>query len=165
MGQYEISGVGIAVGSEESNYIELRDGATIDVVGVTDLVRRAGGVVIGESLASALQYPHDEDWRDVEREARERSGMSGTPPVYRVRISVEIERVSDDQAKEWWKRREWTYDQVVRLDGRWYWRGWDAGDASHVAPDIAREYGMTIEEATKRLEAMEDCGLLVLRDG
>ena len=104
MGVYDLEGTGLAVSGYEEDYLDFGPG----FVGITDLVTRAAGVGSPDwSVLTAFEYcdsPASENWQETADGYRLSTGRKW-PPVYRVRIHIEAEELSPDEADAWWVAR------------------------------------------------------------
>jgi hypothetical protein len=105
MGRVTIDGVGIAVHGHDDDYIELDE----QDLGIANLVIQAAGVGSpAANVLSAFKYDGTQGeggvWHEFVATYRQESGREW-PPVYRVRIAVEAEALSDEECAAWWMER------------------------------------------------------------
>jgi hypothetical protein len=102
IGVYEREGVGVPVSSPEDDYLFLFDGW--QSLRMSDLLAGAGAEVLSEFVLNALQNPTSsppEEWRAALSEYRATGRQF--PPLYAVRLRVEVERVTEENLGDRWK--------------------------------------------------------------
>ena len=102
MSVYEKEGIGIPVTSPEDDYVFFLEGW--QSVRVSDLLSAAGAEVINEFVLNALQHPlwqQPEEWRNALATYRQNGRQY--PPLYRVRVRVEVEPLPEEEVPERWE--------------------------------------------------------------
>ena len=109
MGRYERSGIGIAVrGYYEEDYLQFDDPLDVEdrYLSATGMVERAVGHEIPrERILTAFRYPDEPFWRDTTVNAYRKESGRRYPPVYRIKVVVEVEVLPDDECEAYWERR------------------------------------------------------------
>jgi hypothetical protein len=107
MRRHEIIGTGVAIRDYEDDRLALDVGHA----GITSIARAAGVETIRYGTNCAFEYAgtaaDDEATRwqhdvDVYRASAGRQ----FPPVYRFRVVLEAEELSEDEARAWWEARQ-----------------------------------------------------------
>jgi hypothetical protein len=102
MNLYEREGVGVPVTSPDDDYLFLFDGW--QSLRMTDVLSAVGAEVLNEFVLNALQNPpwsQPEEWQAALKEYRA-SGRD-FPPLYRVRLRVEVEPIPKEQLRDHWE--------------------------------------------------------------
>ena len=115
MNRYEVSGLGVVSADQEGDRVELGE----DYVWMSRLAERAGIEVVETYAASCFAEPDMvvdrgdpgldayllDRQREVRAEYRAESGRE-FPRVYRMRLVIEAEELSDDEAAAYWRERQ-----------------------------------------------------------
>lgn len=97
----ELDLTGISVIGYEEDYLSTTEKGSIGVSGIVDLV---GVENVSWSHAVAFEYPGSKSWLGETEEYRKLTGRT-RPPVYRMKIVVEAEELTDAEAEAWWLGR------------------------------------------------------------
>jgi hypothetical protein len=97
-----VSGVCVPVCGEEENYLQFFPWAGNSLLGITDLLEKADAESIPWRLANALETPNEPHYSAMVEQYRTASGRA-YPALYRVRIHVVVEDVSDEDSEKLWK--------------------------------------------------------------
>lgn len=99
MNHYTVEGYGFTASGVEEDWVEI--GGTRE--SICSLLARVGVDDITWQLAWAMENPEEEVYRrdSIQRELNGKEH----PPAYRIRITVEAEQLTDEQAAAFWKRR------------------------------------------------------------
>jgi hypothetical protein len=101
MGTSKFEGYALCVADYEENYLYgLCENN--ELYGISSLVKAAGGQTVRSSVPNAFESesePETEDtfFHDIRAEYRQSSGRVN-PPVMRVRVTVEVETLSDEES-------------------------------------------------------------------
>lgn len=110
MKTHTVEGIGVAIYGEEENYLYLEEK---DSVAVSDLFEKAGAETVYSHLEHAFDC-QDVSWKDEEFGGRsitktvaEYRAQSGRhyPPVYRVKLTIELEEIPEEESNAFWERR------------------------------------------------------------
>lgn len=107
MGSSKFDGFALCVNGFEENYLYEVGGEDRVVKGIGAFVREAGGRAVRSALPAAFE---DEDATDVDdvgfyrsvRDEYRNETQRKHPPVMRVRVTVEVENLSDEEAGKVW---------------------------------------------------------------
>jgi hypothetical protein len=106
MGRYEISGIGLPIGDEEISLVKMFDGESSNICG---LLGKAGAESTEYYLANGplSHHPDDRDQSDDNAIAdfRLESGRQ-YPPVYRIKIVIDVEELSEAETEAAWKAQQ-----------------------------------------------------------
>ena len=117
--KYEVKGVGIGVHGYEENYIHLFDDK--ENVAATTLLSSAGAKSISWSEFTAFQYGEQYGENDhffkYLKEYR-RVNKKDFPTIYKIKISVEVEALSDEESKTIWEKENlnWAAEDYNKLN-------------------------------------------------
>jgi hypothetical protein len=120
MAEAVIEGVCVPVSGYEEDYLDFFGKAADEGrnLGVCGLVRMTGAVPTNWSEATAfdmalLAEPDEygtSTWKELREEYQQREGRK-FPPLYRVKIKVEVEQVPDEEAEKLWHERAKRYER------------------------------------------------------
>jgi hypothetical protein len=121
MAEAVLDGVCVPVSGEEDNYLDFfgKTAGEESILGVCGLMRMAGAVSTDWSEATAfdmalLAEPDEYGssfWKKQREEYQQREGRK-FPPLYRVKIKVEVEQVPDEEAEKLWHERAKLYERL-----------------------------------------------------
>jgi hypothetical protein len=99
--KYEIQCVGIGIKGYEEDYLRPFDGRLISI---TSLLSKAGATNIDTRTLDFFEIidPSFPRWEEYKKEYRDKSKRQ-YPPAYKVKITVEVEKISDADSDELWK--------------------------------------------------------------
>jgi hypothetical protein len=97
--KYITEGYGFTAAGPEDDWIEI-DG---EKEGICGLMSRVGVEHIAWQLAWAMEDPEGEFGTRYKDKIDQ---LGGNPPAYRIRITVEAEQLTNEQAAAFWKRRQ-----------------------------------------------------------
>lgn len=96
-----IEGDGVAIyGNESDEYLDLDD---CEPMGIAELFEKVGGESAPESICHLFRYA---DLHEERLQAYRAETGRQFPKAYRVKISVELEELPDDETEAFWKRRQ-----------------------------------------------------------
>jgi hypothetical protein len=115
-----VEGVGLFITGPEQDYVEffsqpsLKNDRRLGVVttGMCDLAEQADGIVVDCSYASAFRYGQhkSKDLEATRADYRENEGEGRQyPPLYRIKIDIQLEPISDQEAAVFWKKKSEEY--------------------------------------------------------
>lgn len=116
MGDAGYKGYAICVADYEDDFLFLLGGQSKRLCGITDFVEEAGGVAVKSAVPNAFEYEGDFDpdldgisdpdedgfWKGIRDEYRETTGRKNLP-VMRVKVTVEVETLTDEEAGKVWE--------------------------------------------------------------
>jgi hypothetical protein len=118
MGKYELSGIGLPVCDEEISSLRLFDNDE-ESGGIVGMLVKAGAEPTDYYVASCpfTHHPNDMDQSDhnVIDDYRRESGHR-YPPLYRIKIVIEVEPLSDAETEAAWKAHR-DAEPMGRFDG------------------------------------------------
>jgi hypothetical protein len=97
-----VEGICVPVCGEEENYLQFFPKTGDYLVGITNILEKAGAPATPWSVANAFDDPKYEHNRPRVEQYRTESGRS-YPPLYRVRVHVFVEDVSSEEAEKMWE--------------------------------------------------------------
>lgn len=102
MGKHEVDGIALAVVDYEDDKLMLvGDGDVPTSLGISDLIEQAGGETVRDGVEGAY-HGNPYFGRYVQDYLAQGKRW---PPLYRVRIFVELEAVSEEEARTYWLSR------------------------------------------------------------
>ena len=108
MGRYELSGIGLPVGDEEISMVKMFDGDGESHT-ICGLLAKAGTNSTEYYLATGPLSHHPDDRNQSDNNAiadyRLESGRQ-YPPVYRIKIVIEVEELSEAETEAAWKAQQ-----------------------------------------------------------
>jgi len=112
MGDAGYKGYVLCVADYEEDFLFLLgdQGVRKSLRGISDFIEEAGGQAIRSALPHAFKYEDDPDpeinddnfWKGIRDEYRESTGRKNLP-VMRVKVTVEVETLTDEEAGRVWE--------------------------------------------------------------
>jgi hypothetical protein len=100
-------GTGVAEQGYDVDCLVLEE-SNFDPIGITKLAELAGVEPLPETDANAFEQisqPDPIEYRRTKVDDYRKENKRKYPPVYRFKITIEAEEVSEDQAEAYWKKR------------------------------------------------------------
>ena len=100
MSKYEAEAMGFPVVGPEEDYFH--GTKPMEVFGISDLFRGAGCEAIAWQTASAFGFPGEKNWDKRASDYRKETGRK-FPPLFKVKITIEAEKVPDSESDGYWE--------------------------------------------------------------
>jgi len=112
MGKSTFEGLAVAVADYEENYLQSVDTQPTKIMSIAQLVHEAGGKCVRAVLPSAFEdadeLEGDSTFYQDEVNAWKQANNRQNLPVMRVKVTVEVELLTDSEAGEVWEQHKAT---------------------------------------------------------